>query len=83
MSDEHYPEWQGVDWGRSVEEMIDHRRKQVEMQMGQYRVLYPTHDDAIVALIHNKKVIDDLEEQVAELKAKNKRLKKILRRAIK
>lgn len=73
MSDEHYPEWQGVDWGREVE---------IDRKLGEYRGLYPEHDDALRALIHLEKVIRDQNDEIDRLKAKNKRLKKILRKAI-
>lgn len=83
MSDEHYPEWQGVDWGREVESHLSHRRMEIDRKMGEYRALYPEHDDALGALMHLEKVIRDQNEEIDRLKAKNKRLKKILRRAIK
>lgn len=73
----------GVDWGGMVEARLERRKAQIEHQRAEYRALYPEWDDAIGALIHERKVVEEQADEIERLKAKVKRLKSALKGALK
>lgn len=72
-----------VNWGQAVQHVVGRRRAEIDRELEEYRILYPEWDDAIAALIHERKVFEEQAEEVARLKAKVKRLKRALKGALK
>lgn len=73
----------GIDWERIASGMSDAVMEGIERENAEYRALYPEWGDAIAALVHERKVIEEREKEIADLKGRVKRLKRALKAALK